>query len=259
MNIMLIGDICGRPGRQTAAHFIPKMKEQYNIDFIIANGENSAGGVGITASVFDELLAMGIDVVTTGNHIWDKKEIFDFIDGANRLIRPANYPPGTPGVGFYIAQSKGQNVGIVNLAGRVFMPPIDCPFRAVDSILEQICEKCDIMIVDFHAETTSEKLAMGWYLDGRVSCVVGTHTHVQTADERILPKGTAYITDLGMVGPRDGVLGVSKEPVLKKFLTGLPVRFSVANGSTLFCALIFEVDESSGETKNIIRIQQYLD
>ncbi|MEN6411174.1 MAG: TIGR00282 family metallophosphoesterase [Veillonellales bacterium] len=259
MNVMLIGDICGRPGRQTAAHFIPKLKEQYQLDLIIANGENSAGGVGITAPVFSELLAMGIQVVTTGNHIWDKKEIFDFIDGANRLIRPANYPPGTPGVGFYVVQIKGLNVGIVNLAGRVFMPPIDCPFRAIDSILHEIGGKCDIVIIDFHAETTSEKMALGWYLDGKVSCVVGTHTHVQTADERILPKGTAYITDLGMVGPRNGILGVNKEPVLKKFLTGLPVRFSVANGASLFCALILEIDEESGQATNILRIQEFLD
>lgn len=256
MHILIIGDICGRPGRHTAARLLPELRERYSVDFVIANGENSAGGVGITASVFQELLSMGVDLVTTGNHVWDKKEIFSFIDSEERLIRPANYPPGTPGRGYQIVKCSGKRIGIINLAGRVFMPPIDCPFRQVESILDKIKEECDIIIVDFHAETTSEKMALGWHLDGKVSCVVGTHTHVQTADERILPRGTAYISDLGMVGPINSVLGVETEAVLKKFLTGLPVRFSVAGGPTQFCAVLVKFDETSNRPVNITRIQE---
>lgn len=258
MNIMMIGDICGRPGRQAAAHYIPILKEEYNLDLIIANGENSAGGVGITAKVFDELLEMNIDIVTTGNHVWDKKEIFDFIDRETRLIRPANYPPGTPGHGYNIISIKNRQVGIINLAGRTFMPPIDCPFRTANQIISEIQDLCEIIIIDFHAEATSEKLALGWYLDGKVSCVAGTHTHIQTADERILPQGTAFISDLGMVGPWNSILGVDKEPVIKKFLTGLPVRFNVAaDDDTIFCAIIVQIDSHSNKANHITRIQKY--
>lgn len=257
MNIMMIGDICGQPGRRTAAHFIPILKEKYNLDLIIANGENSAGGVGITAKVSEELLKMDIDIITTGNHIWDKKEIFDFIDDQNVLIRPANYPPGTPGKGYHLVSIKNSKVGVINLSGRVFMPPIDCPFRMADQILSEIKDLCDIIIVDFHAEATSEKLALGWYLDGQVSCVAGTHTHVQTADERILPQGTAYISDIGMVGAWNSILGVDKEPVLRKFLTGLPAKFNVATGNdTFFCAVIIKIDNDSKKVNDIIRIQE---
>lgn len=257
MNIMMIGDICGQPGRRTAAHFITILKETYNLDLIIANGENSAGGVGITAKVFEELLKMDIDIITTGNHVWDKKEIFDFIDNENSLIRPANYPPGTPGKGYHILSIQNRKVGVINLSGRVFMPPMDCPFRAADHILSEIKDECDIIIVDFHAEATSEKLALGWYLDGKVSCVAGTHTHVQTADERILPQGTAYISDIGMVGTWNSILGVDKEPVLRKFLTGLPTRFNVATGSdAFFCAIIIQIDPDSNKINHIMRIQE---
>lgn len=257
MNILIIGDICGRPGRHTTARLLPELKERHSVDFVIANGENSAGGVGITASVLNELLSMGIDLVTTGNHVWDKKEIFSFIDSEERLIRPANYPPGTPGKGYQIVRKAGKLIGIINLAGRVFMPPVDCPFRQADDILNKIHESCDIIIVDFHAETTSEKIALGWYLDGRVSCVVGTHTHVQTADERILPRGTAYISDLGMVGPMNSVLGVEKDAVVKKFLTGLPARFTVAGGPTQFCAVLVKIDENTNMPIAITRIQEF--
>ncbi len=258
MNIMMIGDICGRPGRQAVAHFIPILKEKYKLDLIIANGENSAGGVGITAKVLDELLQMDIHIVTTGNHIWDKKEIFDFIDEAGSLIRPANFPPGTPGKGYIITQINGLSVGVINLCGRTFMPPVDCPFQAIDQILSEIKDLCEIIIIDFHAEATSEKLALGWYLDGKVSCVAGTHTHVQTADERILPLGTAYISDLGMVGPWNSILGVDKEPVIRKFLTGLPTKFTVAkDDDIIFCAIMIQLDDHSHQVNQVIRIQEH--
>ncbi|MDF2636040.1 MAG: hypothetical protein K0R78_2914 [Pelosinus sp.] len=257
MNIMMIGDICGQPGRRTAAHYIPLLKEKYNLDLIIANGENSAGGVGITAKVLEELLEMGIDCITTGNHVWDKKEIFNFIDTSNNLIRPANYPPGTPGKGYHVLSIKNHKVAIINLLGRVFMPPIDCPFRAVDQIIAKIKDTCEIIIIDFHAEATSEKLALGYYLDGQVSCIAGTHTHIQTADERIFPQGTAYISDIGMVGGWNSILGVDKEPVIKKFLTGLPTKFTVAAGSeTIFCAIIINIDSCTNKVVHITRIQE---
>lgn len=258
MNILIIGDICGRPGRQAAAHYIPLLRQEYQTDLIIANGENSAGGVGITAPVMDELLNAGVDVITSGNHIWDKKEILDFIDKAPRLVRPANYPPGTPGFGYTVLTKQQVRIAVVNLAGRAFMPPIDCPFREADEILTAIAEQADIIIVDFHAETTSEKMALAWYLDGRVSCLVGTHTHIQTADERILPNGTAYITDLGMVGPWDSVLGVDKDLVINKFLTGLPAKFHLADGRNVFCAVIVKIDEATGKATAITRIKRYL-
>lgn len=255
---MMIGDICGRPGRQAAAHCIPILKQKYNLDLIIANGENSAGGVGITAKVLDELSQMDINIITTGNHVWDKKEIFDFIDHADNLIRPANYPPGTPGKSYAITSIHNLNVGVINLCGRTFMPPVDCPFRTIDQLLSEMENLCEIIIIDFHAEATSEKLALGWYLDGRVSCIAGTHTHVQTADERILPQGTGFISDLGMVGPWNSILGVDTEPVIKKFLTGLPTRFNVATDhDTIFCGIVLEIDDVSHQTTKITRIQEY--
>lgn len=259
MNIMMIGDICGRPGRYAAAQCIPLLKQEYHVDLIIANGENSAGGVGITSSVLEELLKMNIDMITTGNHIWDKKEVFNFIDQDHPLIRPANYPPGTPGKGYHILQIKDRKIGIINLAGRTFMPPMDCPFRVADQILSEIKDICDIIIIDFHAEATSEKLALAWYLDGKVSCIAGTHTHIQTADERILPQGTAYISDLGMVGSWNSILGMDKEPVIKKFLTGLPAKFNVAaDHDAIFCAIILQIDMDSNKVNHIIRIQKHV-
>jgi len=257
MHIMMIGDICGRPGRLAAAHFIPILKQEYDLDLIVANGENSAGGIGITNKVLKELLGMGIDIVTTGNHVWDKKEIFDFIEH-EKLIRPANYPPATPGKGYCITTINNRKVGIINLAGRVFMPVVDCPFREVDAILDKIKESCDIILIDFHAEATSEKVALGWYVDGRVSCVAGTHTHIQTADERILPQGTAYISDLGMVGPWNSILGVEKDAVIQKFLTGLPVRFHVATDhDSIFSGIVLEIDDDSHKVTKIIRIHRH--
>ncbi|HYE83926.1 MAG TPA: TIGR00282 family metallophosphoesterase [Clostridia bacterium] len=248
MNILFIGDVVGRPGRNYLEKNLTRLIKEYNIDFTVVNGENSAGGVGITKSTYDELLGFGVDMITLGNHSWAKKEIFEFIEESDKLVRPANYPKGTPGKGFRIAEKSGRRFAIVNLCGRVYMDCIDCPFRAIDEILERIKDSADIIIVDFHAEATSEKLAMGWYLDGKVHAVLGTHTHVQTSDDRVLPGGTAYITDTGMTGPRDSILGVEKEIVIKKFITGMPARFEVAGGDTLLGAVIIKLDENNKVT-----------
>lgn len=258
MKLLYVGDIYGNPGRTAAAHFIPKIKEEYNIDIVIANGENSAGGVGITEKTYQEMMDAGIDILTSGNHIWDKKEIFDFIDKYPNLIRPANYPKGTPGIGYNIFEKNGVRFAVINLLGRTFMPPIDSPFIKVDEILAELEGKTDIIFLDFHAETTSEKMAMGWYLDGKITALVGTHTHIQTADERILPSQTAYITDLGMVGAWNSILGVDKDIVIQQFRTGLPVRFKPATGEKVFCAVIIEFDEKSGKAISIERIKEIL-
>lgn len=250
----MIGDIYGKAGRQAVRQYIPILKTKYQLDMVIANGENSAGGVGITKKVLDEISSAGVDVVTSGNHIWDKKEIFQFIDQEPYLIRPANYPPGTPGKGYCIFKVNDKNIGVMNISGRTFMPDLDCPFRKADEILEVLTQECDMILLDFHAETTSEKMAMGWYLDGKVTCIVGTHTHIQTSDERILPAGTAYITDLGMVGPWNSVLGVDKDLVVKKFLTGLPVKFDIASGPHVFCGLVIMVDDQTNMVQKVKRI-----
>lgn len=255
MNILLVGDICGKPGRAAARRCIPKLRKEYAVDFVVANGENAAGGNGLTKAVLDEIYSFGVDVVTTGNHIWDKKEIFQFIEREERLVRPANYPPGAPGRGYTIVEAAGKRVGVVNLSGSSFMPPIDCPFRKMDEILAQIESLCDVILLDFHAETTSEKMAMGWYLDGKATCVVGTHTHIQTADERILPGGTAYLTDLGMAGPWHSILGVKKEAVIQKFLSAMPVRFELADGPLVFCGALLSLDSDTARAKHIRRIQ----
>ncbi|MBP2630711.1 MAG: hypothetical protein H6Q70_1339 [Firmicutes bacterium] len=250
----MIGDIYGKTGRQAVTQYIPILKTKYQLDMVVANGENSAGGVGITKKVLDEIVAAGVDVVTSGNHIWDKKEIFQFIDQEPYLIRPANYPPETPGKGYCIFEVNDKKIGVANISGRTFMPDLDCPFRKADEILGVLAQECDMILLDFHAETTSEKMAMGWYLDGRVTCMVGTHTHIQTSDERILPEGTAYITDLGMVGPWNSVLGVDKDLVVKKFLTGLPVKFDIASGPHVFCGLVIMVDDQTNMVQKVKRI-----
>lgn len=248
MNILFIGDIVGRPGRNYLEKNLHRIIKENNIDFTIANGENSAGGVGITKSTYDELIGMGVDMITLGNHSWSKKEIFDFIEESDKLVRPANYPMGTPGKGYRIAEKSGKRIAVINLCGRVFMECLECPFRTADEILEEMKDKADIIIVDFHAEATSEKLAMGWYLDGRVEAVLGTHTHVQTSDERVLPGGTAYITDVGMTGPRDSVLGVDKDIVIRKFISGMPARFEVASGEAVLGAVIITLDDNYNVT-----------
>ncbi|MCG0276061.1 MAG: TIGR00282 family metallophosphoesterase [Thermosediminibacteraceae bacterium] len=255
MNIMFIGDIVGRPGRRIIRETLPDLKKSYSIDFVIANAENAAGGNGITKKIAEELFSYGVDFLTMGNHVWDNKEIFDFIEEELRMVRPANYPPGAPGRGSQVVDlNRDLKIGILNISGRVFMPDLDCPFRTADRELEKLKKVTNIIIVDFHAEATSEKLAMGWYLDGRASLVVGTHTHVQTADERILPGGTAYITDVGMTGAYDGILGIEREPVIKKFLTQMPVRFEVAKGVAQLNAIVVEVDIASGLAQKIQRI-----
>ncbi|TYP54321.1 TIGR00282 family metallophosphoesterase [Thermosediminibacter litoriperuensis] len=255
MNIMLIGDIVGRPGRSIIRETLPDLKKSYNVDFVIANAENAAGGNGITKKIAEELFTYGIDFLTMGNHVWDNKEVFDFIEEELRMVRPANYPPGTPGRGSRVVDLDGAlKIGILNISGRVFMSNLDCPFRTADRELEKLKKVTNIIVVDFHAEATSEKQAIGWYLDGRVSLVAGTHTHVQTADERILPGGTAYITDVGMTGAYDGILGIEREPVIRKFLTQMPSKFEVAKGVSQLNAIVVEIDKTSGLARKIQRI-----
>ncbi|MGI6485232.1 MAG: TIGR00282 family metallophosphoesterase [Tepidanaerobacteraceae bacterium] len=255
MRLLIIGDIVGRPGRTIVQEKVSYLRRNFSIDYVIANAENAAGGNGITEKIKQDLLISGIDFLTMGNHIWDNKDVFNFIDEEQRMIRPANYPEKAPGKGYQLVElENGTVIGIVNLSGRVFMNPLDCPFRTADVIIEKIKPLTKIIVVDFHAEASSEKVAMGWYLDGRVSIVAGTHTHIQTADERILPKGTAYITDVGMTGPRDSVLGIKKELVIQKFLSQRPVRFEVAKGSQQLNGIVVEVDVSSGKAKSIKRV-----
>nr|WP_245523171.1 TIGR00282 family metallophosphoesterase [Thermosediminibacter oceani] len=252
---MLIGDIVGRPGRSIIRETLPDLRKSLNIDFVIANAENAAGGNGITKKIAEELFACGIDFLTMGNHVWDNKDVFNFIEEELRMVRPANYPPGTPGRGSQVVDiDEGLRIGILNISGRVFMPSLDCPFRAADRELEKLKKVTNIIVVDFHAEATSEKQAMGWYLDGRVSLVAGTHTHVQTADERILPEGTAYITDVGMTGAYDSILGIEREPVIRKFLTQMPSKFEVAKGISQLNAIVVEIDNTSGLARKIQRI-----
>jgi len=256
MRILMIGDIVGRPGRRILKEMLPDCIRKYNADMVIANGENAASGNGLTESVAKEIYDAGVDVITMGNHTWDKKEILDFIDNDSNLIRPANYPPDTPGKGWTLYEVRPglPQVAVVNLMGRVYLNPIDCPFRGADALINEISQKTPIIIVDFHGEATSEKLAMGWYLDGRVSAVVGTHTHVQTADERILPKGTAFITDMGMTGPRDSILGIKPEIIVKKFVSQMPIRFEVAEGTAQINGVLITVDDKTGLSTDIERI-----
>lgn len=254
MRILMVGDVVGRPGRRYFREITPKLRKDREIDVVVVNGENSAGGKGMTEKSLAELLSGGADVITSGNHIWDKKDVLGFIDREPFLIRPANYPGDAPGKGCCIFPYRAKNIGVMNLSGRSFMPPLDDPFQVVEDLLCAMRDDCDILLLDFHAETTSEKMAMAWYLDGRVNAVVGTHTHVQTADARILPKGTAFLTDLGMTGPRDSVLGVETEAILYKFTTGRPVRFEVADGPCIYNGVILTIDDSTNATTGIERI-----
>jgi len=250
--------VVGRPGRRAVKANVGGLKREFDLDLVIANGENAAGGNGITREVGQELFNSGVDVITMGNHVWSKKDSYDYINKEVRIVRPANYPPGAPGTGVNNFETRRKvKVAVINLSGRVFLPPLDCPFRKVDEILSRVKEEARTVVVDFHAEATSEKIAMGWYLAGRVSAVFGTHTHVQTADEQILPGGTAYITDLGMTGPRDSVIGVKKDLVIDKFISQLPVRFEVATGLFQFNGAVIDIDEETGEAKNIRRIQNF--
>ena len=260
MRILFIGDIFGRPGRNIVKDRLPGLVKDQAINLVIANGENSAAGFGITGALAEDLFELGIDVITTGNHIWDKREIIDYFqmaDGnehsmARRLLRPANYAPDLPGWGVYEGRKNNAPYAVINLQGRVFMQNADDPFRKADDLLKQV--KSKVIVVDIHAEATSEKIALGWYLDGRVTAVLGTHTHVPTADTRVLPKGTAYQTDVGMTGPYDSVIGVQKEQIIQKFITGLPCRFEAAKDDPRFCAVLIECDQESGRANSIKRI-----
>jgi len=256
VKVLFIGDIVGRQGRRAARYMVDRYRSAEGVSFVIANAENAAGGVGITPDTADELLGF-IDVLTSGNHIWKKKEIVNYMFSTYRLLRPANYPEDNPGNGYFIGTApSGHQVAVLNLEGRVFMDHPSCPFRTAQALLEEISKHARIIIVDFHAEATSEKVAMGWFLDGKVSAVLGTHTHVQTADERILPNGTAYITDVGMVGPHDSVIGMKPAAVIQRFITGMPTRFEVARGATMFNAVLLEIDPSSGRALSIRRINE---
>lgn len=255
MRILFVGDVVGSMGRDMVNEYVPKLKEKYRPTVTIINGENAAGGKGITEDIYRGFLEIGAQAVTLGNHTWDNRGIFEFIDKAKYLVRPANFPSEVPGTGIVYLKVNQDEVAVINLQGRTFMPVIDCPFKKADELIAEARQRTPIIFVDFHAEATSEKQAMGWYLDGRVSAVVGTHTHVQTADERILPSGTAYISDVGMTGPYDGILGVEKEAVLKRFITSLPVRFEVPKaGRSQLSATIIEVDKKTGIAKKINRI-----
>ncbi|NBD22391.1 TIGR00282 family metallophosphoesterase [Paenibacillus glycinis] len=255
MNVLFIGDIVGNVGRAALKKVLPALKTKYNPHIIIANGENAAAGRGITAAIVKELLEAGVHGITMGNHTWDNKDIFEWIDDQPRLVRPANFAPEAPGQGAAIIKANGKELAIINLQGRAFLPPIDCPFRKADELIEQFKQKTKNILVDFHAEATSEKIAMGWHLDGKVSLVVGTHTHVQTNDDRILPNGTAYITDVGMVGSMEGVLGMEREAVLHRFLTQLPARFVVDEGDWHLHGVSVEIDDATGKAKKIQKIR----
>jgi metallophosphoesterase (TIGR00282 family) len=255
IRLLFIGDIVGRPGREIVRQGLQAIVEHHQVDLVIANAENSAAGFGITREIGEQLLDLGVDVMTSGNHIWDKKEALDYIGTEPRLLRPANYPAGAPGNGSYLARTRdGRSVGVVNVMGRVFMLNIDDPFQVVLREIEALKQRTRIVFVDFHAEATSEKIAMGWHLDGRVTAMVGTHTHVQTADERILPKGTAYLTDVGMTGPHDSIIGVEIGAALNRFLTALPQKFETATGNPRLNAVVVDADEQTGRATHIERL-----
>ncbi len=257
MKILVVGDVVGNPGRKTLKAYLDKYKKEY--DFIVVNGENSAAGFGITVAICEEFFQWGVDVITSGNHIWDKKEIYDYLERSERVLKPYNYPKDTPGKGCTILRTKnGVKIAVISLQGRVFMPPIDCPFRELDRLIPELRKECKHIVIDFHAEATSEKIALGHYLDGKVSLVYGTHTHVQTADNRILMEGTGYITDVGMTGSISGIIGMKKESIIPKFLTALPQRFEVAEGNEYINGIEVILDDETGECLSIERINKSL-
>jgi metallophosphoesterase (TIGR00282 family) len=255
MRLLFIGDIVGKPGRELIRKGVRALVTHHDVDLVIANAENAAAGFGVTKDIGDTLLESGVDVMTSGNHIWDKKEVIPYIAAQPRLLRPANYPAGVPGKGSYVAQTgDGRAVGVVNVMGRVFMLPLDDPFAVVLREIEAMRGRTRVIVVDFHAEATSEKIAMGWHLDGKATLVVGTHTHVQTADERILPQGTAYITDVGMTGPHDSIIGMETAPSLGRFLNGMPSKFEPANGNPRLNGLLVDADEQTGRATAVRRL-----
>ena len=255
MRILFIGDIFGRPGRDIAQRAIKPLVARHDIDLVVANVENSAAGFGVTGDIAETILKSGVDVMTSGNHIWDKKEILEYIPRQPKLLRPANFPAGVPGRGTWIGASRsGVPVAVINVMGRIFMAPLDDPFAVVLREIEAARAKAKIIIVDFHAEATSEKVAMGWHLDGRVTAIFGTHTHVQTADERVLPKGTAYLTDVGMTGPHDSIIGVQIEAALGRFVNGMPAKFEAASGGARFNGILITADAATGRASAIERL-----
>ncbi len=259
MKILFIGDIVGSPGRRAVNKLLPGLKEEHALDFIIANAENASGGSGIIPKVAEELFDSGVDLLTSGDHIWKRKEIFELIAREKRILRPINFPSLAPGRGSGIFKTRsGEKIGVINVNGRVFMEALECPFKTTLAAQKELIQETKIIIVDIHAEATSEKVALGWYLDGKVSAVLGTHTHIQTADERILPQGTAYLTDAGMCGPYDSVIGRKVDNVLERFLTAIPVRFEVADGNIQLCGAVLDIDEKTGKARSIVRIQKKL-
>jgi len=260
MNILCVGDIVGEPGREAVRWLLNDIKSEFNIDFTIVNAENSAGGAGLTPKIAKELLQLGCDVLTLGDHVWDQKEIEEYLKTTEQVLRPANFPEGAPGKGWCIRKSKsGAKIGVVNLLGRVFMRhQVECPFRKLKNIVEEISRETPNIILDMHAETTSEKVAIGQYIDGQISAVFGTHTHIQTADEKILSRGTAYITDLGMTGPYDSVIGQNKESIINRFLSSMPIRFNVASEDVKLCGVVIDIDEKTGRARQITRLQRQL-
>jgi len=259
MKILFIGDIVGSPGREAVNKLLPGLKKEHKLDFVIANAENAAGGSGITQNVAKDLFDSGVDVLTSGDHIWKKREIFEFIEQEERILRPLNFPAGAPGRGFAVFKTKdNRKIAVANVNGRVFMEALECPFKTTLAAVEEILKETTIIIVDIHAEATSEKVALGWYLDGKISALLGTHTHIQTADEKILPQGSAYLTDAGMTGPQDSVIGRRIEDVLERFITCVPVRFEVAEGNIQLQGAVLDIDDNTGKAKSIARIQKKL-
>lgn len=257
MNLLFVGDVVGEPGRRVLINNLRQLKDRLQLDFIVVNAENAAGGFGVTEKICQELFAHEVDVISSGNHIWDKKEVVEYIAREPRLLRPHNYPADAPGSGWHVGETAaGDKVGVLNLMGQAFMHPgLDCPFQAADAVLAQKPADVKLVLVDMHCETTSEKMAMGWHLDGRVSAVVGTHTHVPTADERVLPKGTGYISDVGMTGPYDSVIGMDKDKALKRFISKLPERLETAGGPATLCAVLIQLDPADGRCRGIKRVK----
>jgi len=257
MKVLFVGDVIGRPGRMAVGRCVPALRERYGLDCVIANAENAAGGIGATPKVLTELLNKGVDLITLGNHTWKHRDLVQGLDRMHRVVRPANYAQGVPGRGATVLTlDSGVRIGVVNLLGRVYLEPCECPFRAAEREVEALRRDTPVVFLDFHAEATSEKIAMGWHLNGRCSAVLGTHTHVQTADECVLPGGTAYITDVGMTGPVDSVLGIERERVVKRFLTGMPTEFRVAKGPVALCGVVVTVDEGTGQAQTIERVRE---
>ncbi len=258
MNILFIGDVVGKPGRRVLTRFLPDIMEEHDAHLVVVNAENAAGGFGMSVSIHDQMVGMGVDVLTTGNHVWDRREFIKEIDQCERVIRPANFAPGVPGKGWIIIETDYGPAAVINLAGRVFMQPVDCPFRKAQEIIEEIDSDVKVILIDFHAEATSEKQAMARFLDGKAAAVAGTHTHVQTADESVLPAGTAFISDLGMTGPSQSIIGVKTEPIIEKFLLGMPKRFDTATGPEQINGAVVYCDPQTGKATSITRINKHV-